>query len=149
VHVSSLVVWLGACLGGQIAASRARGGDPERELALRRRLSAVLGAEHLAFVCVLASGALLMSRHGWRLDHPRWLTLKLGVVAFLLTPLEAMHAFMVHVWMARGLRRTSAPPFDRDLVRGLGVEEMLRTLAIPLWGLGLPLVVWLSVARPF
>jgi hypothetical protein len=149
VHVSSVVVWLGACLGGQIAAARARGGEPEGELRLRRRLSAVLGAEHLAFVLVLASGALLMGHHGWRLGHPRWLTLKLGVVAFLVTPLEAMHAFVIHVWIARGLRRTGAPPFARDLVRGIGVEEMLRTLAIPLWGLGLPLIVWLSVARPF
>jgi hypothetical protein len=149
VHLSSLAVWLGACVGGQIAASRARGGDQGRELALRRRLSTVVGAEHVAFVCVLVSGGLLMSQHGWRLGHPLWLTLKLGLVAFLLAPLEAMHAFMVHVWMARGLTRTSAPPFDKDLIRGLGVEEMLRTLAIPLWGLGLPLVVWLSVARPF
>jgi hypothetical protein len=149
VHVSSLVVWLGACLGGQIAASRARGGDAHRELTLRRRLSTVLGAEHLALIVALASGVLLMGEHGWRLGHPRWLTLKLGVVAFLLAPLEAMHAFIVHVWMAGGLKRTSAPPFAKDLVRGLGVEEMLRTLAIPLWGLGLPLVVWLSVARPF
>jgi hypothetical protein len=149
VHVSSLVLWLGACLGGQVAAARARGGDPDRELALRRRLSTVLGAEHVALVVVVASGALLMSRHGWHLGHPRWLTLKLGVVAFLLAPLEAMHAFIVHVWIARGLRRTGAPPFAKDLARGIGVEEMLRTLAIPLWGLGLPLVVWLSVARPF
>jgi hypothetical protein len=143
------VVWLGAWLGGQIAAARARGSDQDRELVLRRRLSVVLGAEHLAFVCVLVSGALLMREHGWRLDHPRWLTLKLGVVGFLLVPLEGMHAFIAHVWIARGLRRTVAPPFAKDLVRGLGVEEMLRTLAIPLWGLGLPLVVWLSVARPF
>jgi hypothetical protein len=143
------VVWLGACLGGQIAAARARGGDPDRELTFRRRLAVVLGAEHLAFVAVLVSGALLMGEHGWRLAHPRWLTLKLGVVAFLLAPLEGMHAFIAHVWIARGLRQTVAPPFAKDLVRGLGVEEMLRTLAIPLWGLGLPLVIWLSLTRPF
>ena len=90
-----------------------------------------------------------MNHHGWRLDHPRWLGLKLGLVVFLVVPLEAMHAYIAHVWIARGLRQTSAPPFAKDLVRGLGVEEMIRTLAIPLFALALPLIVWLSLARPF
>jgi hypothetical protein len=70
-------------------------------------------------------------------------------VGFLVVPMEAMHAFIAHGWTARGLRRTARPPFDKELARGLGVEEMLRTLAVPLFGLGVPLVLWLSFRRPF
>lgn len=116
---------------------------------MRRRLTPVLALEHASFVLVLASGCLLMVHRGWRPDHGRWLALKLGLVVFLVLPLEAMHAYVGHVWIARGLRQTAVPPFSKDLVRGLGVEEMLRTLAVPLLGLGLPLVLWLSIAKPF
>ena len=34
-------------------------------------------------------------------------------------------------------------------MRGLGVEEMIRTLEVPLFGVGLPLLLWLSFRRPF
>ena len=42
---------------------------------------------------------------------------------------------MCHVWIGRGLRETAAPPFSKDLARGIGMEDMLRALAIPLLGL--------------
>jgi hypothetical protein len=90
-----------------------------------------------------------MQAQGLGPTRARWLALKLGLVLFLVLPMEAMHAFIAHGWSADGLRRTQAPPFHKDLARGLGVEEMLRTLALPLFGLGLPLVLWLSFRRPF
>lgn len=119
------------------------------ELAARRRLSRVLEIEHGAFVVALATGGLLMAHRGWGLGHARWLALKLGIVVFLVVPLEAMHGYIAHVWIVRGLRQTAAPPFAKDLERGLGIEEMLRALAVPLLGLGLPLIVWLSLTKPF
>lgn len=142
-------MWFFAAIGGQIAAARARRIGPAAELAARRRLSRVLEIEHGAFIVALATGALLMTHRGWGLGHARWLALKLGLVAFLVVPLEGMHAYIAHVWIARGLRQTSAPPFAKDLERGLGIEEMLRALAVPLLGLGLPLIAWLSSTRPF
>lgn len=105
--------------------------------------------EHVAFLLLLITGALLMREHGWGLTRARWLTLKLGLVAFLVVPIEGMHAFIAHGWIARGLRQTSVPPLAKDLARGLGVEEMLRALALPLLGIGLPLILWLSLSRPF
>jgi len=90
-----------------------------------------------------------MRLHGWGLGHARWLALKLGLVVFLILPLEAMHAYVCHVWIARGLRQTPAPPYAKDLERGLGVEEMIRALAVPLLGLGMPLVLWLALRKPF
>jgi hypothetical protein len=83
---------------------------------------------------------------GWGMGHARWLGLKLGLVAFLVVPLEGMHALIAHGWIRRGLREG---PWSRDLARGLGVEEMVSTLALPLFGLGLGLVFWLSLRRPF
>lgn len=70
-------------------------------------------------------------------------------MAFLIVPLEAMHAYICHVWIARGLRQTAAPPFAKDLERGIGMDDMLRALAVPLLVLALPLLVWLSVRKPW
>ncbi len=137
-------------MSGQWAAFRARAAhDPSLELAVRRRLQPRLVAEHVAFVALLVTGALLMQAHGWSITRARWLTFKLGLVVFLVVPFEAMHAFICHGWIATGLRRSQAPALARELERGIGVEEMLRTLAIPLLGVGVPLLVWLSVQRPF
>lgn len=77
--------------------------------------------------------------------HGRWLHLKLGLTAFLLVPLEAFHAYVNHVWIARALRDGSA----RLLERGVGLDDMVRTLAIPLLGAAVPLLFWLSLRRPF
>lgn len=77
-----------------------------------------------------------------------WLHLKLGLVAFLVAPLEGMHAYVCHAWIARGLRATAAPPFAKDLVRGLGMQEMIHALEVPLLGTGVPLLAWLSLAKP-
>lgn len=90
-----------------------------------------------------------MGHLGWGVGHARWLGVKLGLVAFLVAPLEAFHAYASHVWIARGLRQTAAPPFSKDLLRGVGMEEMVRTLGIPLLGIGVPLLLWLSLAKPF
>jgi hypothetical protein len=90
-----------------------------------------------------------MRHRGWGLGHARWLALKLGLVVFLVIPLEAMHGYIAHVWIGRGLRQAAAPQRAKDLERGLGIEEMLRALAVPLLGLGLPLILWLSLAQPF
>jgi hypothetical protein len=77
--------------------------------------------------------------------HARWLHLKLGLVAFLVLPLEGFHAYVNHVWIARALREDSA----RLLERGTGLDDMIRSLAMPLLGAALPLLFWLSLRRPF
>jgi hypothetical protein len=124
-------------------------GEPGRELAARRRLRPLLAVEHLALAVGLGSGYLLMRQRGWVAEHARWLGLKLGLVVFLVVPLEAMHAYVSHAWIARGLRETSAPPFSKDLARGIAMDDMVRTLALVLLGAGVPLIVWLSVSKPF
>jgi hypothetical protein len=90
-----------------------------------------------------------MIARGWGVAHAGWLAVKVGLTLFLILPLEGMHAYVSHGWIARGLRRTPAPPFAQELARGIGIEEMLRALALPLLGIALPLMVWLSLARPF
>jgi hypothetical protein len=132
----------------QVRLWRSRG-DAARELRARRALEPWLAAEHAALLLALGSGWLLMAARGWGLGHARWLAVKVGLSLFLLLPLEGMHAYVCHVWIARGLRQTSAPPFSRDLERGLGMDGMLRALAVPLLGLALPLLVWLSLRKPW
>ncbi len=128
------------------ARARARG---DAGLEPRRALAPLVAAEHVILAVALASGFWLMQAQDLGPSRARWLALKLGLVLFLVLPMEAMHAFIVHAWTRRGLRQTPAAPFHKDLVRGLGVEEMLRTLAVPLFGLGLPLILWLSFRKPF
>jgi hypothetical protein len=141
---------VGAALAAQAVLLRARsGGDPERELSARRRVRPLLTAEHVGLALALVSGLALLEVRGWGPGRARWLGLKLGLTVFLVLPLEAMHAWVCHVWIARGLRQTSAPPFSKDLVRGIGMDDMIRALAIPLFGVGVPLIVWLSVRHPF
>lgn len=128
-------------------AARRRG--EAAELSARRSLSRVATAEHVLLALALATGAALMAGRGWGPGRARWFGLKLGLVTFLLVPLEAMHAYVCHSWIGRGLRETATPPFSRDLARGIGMEDMLRALAIPLLGLAVPILVWLSVFKPF
>jgi hypothetical protein len=118
------------------------------ELRARGRLGPAQATRHAAFVVALAVGLLLLHHRQWGLGHARWLAVKLGLTAFLLVPLEAMHAWIWHGWIRRGLGQTPAPPFSKDLARGIGMEDMLRALAAPLLAIALPLLVWLSLARP-
>ena len=89
-----------------------------------------------------------MGLRGWGLGRARWLALKLGLVSFLLVPLEAIHAYASHGWITPGLRQTSAPPFSKQLERGAAMDEMIRALALPLLGVGVPLLLWLSLRKP-
>lgn len=140
---------MAAALAAQGILLAARGGGEAGQLAARRRLRPVVLVEHGAFVLALAAGlALLWHRH-WGLGHARWLAVKIGLTVFLLVPLEAMHAWIAHVWIARGLGQTPAPPLAKDLVRGIGMDDMLRALAAPLLLVALPLLVWLSLRKPW
>ena len=142
-------MWLLAALGAQGILLRARGGGEAGQLGARRRTRPVVLVEHGAFVLALAAGlALLWHRH-WGLGHARWLAVKIGLTVFLLVPLEAMHAWIAHVWIARGLHQTPAPPLAKDLVRGIGMDDMLRALAAPLLLIALPLLAWLSLRKPW
>jgi hypothetical protein len=139
---------VGAALAGQAVLLRARG-DPDKELAARRGVRPVLVAEHAGLALALLAGLALLELRGWGPGRARWLGLKLGLTVFLVLPLEAMHAWVCHVWIARGLRQTPSPPFSKDLARGIGMDDMIRALAVPLLGVGVPLLVWLSVKKPF
>ena len=125
-----------AWLAGQIQARR------------RRPVAALFAAEHAALLLAIVTGAGLMAAHGWGLGHPRWLGLKVGLVVFLIVPLEGFHAFVCHAWLPQA-RRWGGVMGERRVERGVGMEEMIRTLGIPLLGLAVPLMVWLSVKKPF
>jgi hypothetical protein len=141
-------VWIAAAAVAQASLWRGRPRTPARELAVRRSLQPVLAVEHAAFLLALAAGLALLASRGWGLGHARWLAVKIGLTAFLLVPLEAMHAWICHGWIARGLGQTAEPPFAKDLERGIGMDDMLRALAAPLLAVAVPLIVWLSWRKP-
>ena len=148
--MAALVVWVAAALAVQAVLLRARaGGDPSNELAARRRVRPLLAVEHAGLAMALLAGLALLEARGWGPGRARWLGLKPGLTLFLVVPLEGMHAWVCHVWIARGLRQTPAPPFSKDLARGIGMDDMVRALAAPLLGVGVPIIMWLSVKHPF
>lgn len=148
--MAALAAWAGAALVAQAALIGARAArDPARELSTRRRMGPLLVVEHVALALALVAGLALLEERGWGPGRARWLGLKLGLTLFLVVPLEAMHAWVCHGWIARGLKETAAPPFSKDLARGIGMDDMIRALAAPLLGVGIPLIVWLSVKHPF
>lgn len=91
------------------------------------------------------TGTLLLAAASPAELHARWLHLKVGLTTFLLLPLEGFHAYVNHVWIARALRDGS----PRLLERGIGLDDMVRSLAVPLLGFAVPLLFWLSLRRPF
>jgi hypothetical protein len=123
-------------------------GETSAGLRALQRGQAWMRCRHALLVLALGSGIVLYPRLPPAATHAVWLDLKLGLVAFLMIPLEGMHAYACHVWIARGLRTTPVPPFARDLQRGLAIEEMVRTIEVPLLGVGVPLVAWLSLCKP-
>ena len=101
--------------------------------------AALVAAEHAFLALALATGLALMIGRGWAPRHARWFGLKLGLVVFLLIPLEGMHAYcQPRLDRAAACARPRPPPFSKDLARGIGMEDMLRALAIPLLGLAVP-----------
>jgi len=143
-------VWAAAGLIGQGALLfGGRGQEDAAAVTRRQRLLPVLITEHVAFALALAAGLLLLWTRHWGLGHARWLAVKVGLTAFLLVPLEGMHAWIWHGWIGPGLARTAGPTPARELTRGVGMDDMLRALAAPLLAIAVPLVVWLSVRKPW
>jgi hypothetical protein len=97
----------------------------------------------------VVSGLLAMDRLGWSPAWPRWFGVKLGLVLFLVIPLEAFQAWVGLAWLGPGLEETVAPPFARRLERALSMQDMLWALSALLLGVAVPGLVWLSFARPF
>lgn len=133
----------------QVTLLRARRGDAVAfAQGARQQARTLFAAEHLALLTALVSGWALMSARGWGLWYPRWLGVKIGLVLFLLVPLEGFHAFVCHHWIPEALQAKDSLA-ARRLERGTGMEEMIRTLAIPLLGMAVPIIVWLSLKKPF
>lgn len=112
------------------------------------RVRRLFTIEHAALAAALASGCALLVARGWSVGQIRWLSLKVGLIVFLLVPLEGFHAYVCHVWIPAA-QRSTAWDAERRLERGMGMEEMIRTLGIPLLGIAVPLIVWLSLRKPF
>jgi hypothetical protein len=126
-----------------VRGARRRGED---EVVARRRFQPLIAIQFASFALVLVTGYLQMRSHGWSLAYPRWLALKIGIVAFVFVPLEAFLAYVAAFWIRPGL---DAGPASRQLERGASMQGMAWAIALPLGVLALPVVLWLSLARPF
>jgi hypothetical protein len=127
----------------------ARRREPSAYLQILRTAPALLHARLIGLGAAVVSGLLAMDRLGWSPAWPRWFGVKLGLVLFLVIPLEAFQAWVGLAWLGPGLEETQAPPFSRRLERALSMQDMLWALSALLLGVTVPGLVWLSFARPF
>ena len=148
-HLAALVVWMGAALGYVGRLLRARRASPSLYLSALRSAPALLRLRLVALGVAVVSGLLAMERLGWSPAWPRWFGVKLGLVLFLIIPLEAFQAWVALAWLGPGLEETPAPPFSRRLERALSMQDMLWALSALLLGTAVPGLVWMSLARPF
>jgi hypothetical protein len=140
---------VGAAVAFVLRLLRSRRRPPADHLAALRGAPRILHVRLMALGVVVVSGLLAMDRLGWSPAWPRWFGVKLGLVLFLVIPLEAFQAWIGLAWLQPGLEETKAPPFSRRLERALSMQDMLWALSALLLGVGVPGLVWLSLARPF
>ena len=149
VHLTALATWMGAALVHAWRLLRARHGAQEDYLRVLRAAPVLLRVRLVALGGAVISGLLAMERLGWSPAWPRWFGVKLGLVLFLVIPLEAFQAWVGLAWLGPGLEETKTPPFSRRLERALSMQDMLWALSALLLGAGVPGIVWLSLGRPF
>jgi hypothetical protein len=147
--VAALALWLGAALAYVVRLLRGRRRDPSEYLLTLRSAPALLHLRLVGLGAAVVSGLLAMDRLGWSPAWPRWFGVKLGLVLFLIIPLEAFQAWVGLAWLQPGLEETGAPPFSRRLERALSMQDMLWALSALLLGVAVPGLFWLSLARPF
>ena len=106
--------------------------------------------EAASFAAALGAGLLLMQALGYRLGYPRWLSAKLGLVAFLLVPLGGFRVYLSAAWLGPGLRASSRSViFARTSSGRCRWRRCCRPLPCPCSCSGCPAILWLSLARPF
>jgi hypothetical protein len=101
----------------------------------------------VVFVAFVVTGWLCMNMHGWGLGHAPWLSVKIGFVLFLFTPLEGFQAYVAHVFSPRA-RRLTGPVRTRQVERADDLLAIIRTMATVLYPIAVPLCFWLAVYRP-
>jgi hypothetical protein len=105
-----------------------------------RLLVRLFALEHVSLLIALALGAGLTLALGWGLGHARWFGAKLGLVLFLVLPMEGIHAYASFL-LARAEGRLQE--------RGFSVEEMIRTLEAVVLLPALAFMAWASLTHPF
>jgi hypothetical protein len=147
--LAALVVWLGVAVAYVVRLLHSRRLESAVYLQRLRSAQGLLRVRLVALGVVVVSGLLAMDRLGWSPAWPRWFGVKLGLVLFLIIPLEAFQAWVGLAWLGPGLEETEAPPFSRRLERALSMQDMLWALSALLLGTAVPGLVWLSYVRPF
>jgi hypothetical protein len=148
LHLGSLLVWVVSALAYLSRVLRGRG-NPAAFLEGLRKAPTLLHWRLVSLGVAVVSGTLAMDRLGWSPAWPRWFGVKLGLVLFLIVPLEAFQAWVGLAWLGPGLEETKEPPFSRRLQRALSMQDMLFALSALLLGIAVPGLVWLSFKRPF
>jgi hypothetical protein len=112
------------------------------------RTRALLAVKHAALAAAVGTGMALMLLRGWGLGQHRWLGVKIGLVVLLILPLEGFGAYLTHGFLPRA-RRLAGEAGARQVERGEGMASIVRTFELTLFTIAIPLILWLSLRRPF
>lgn len=150
IHIGALMFWIGPALGGwwMLRLANHRFGEPGMvSQFFYQAFLRLLWVEHVAFVCLLASGGALAAVQGW--FGQSWLTAKLVVVVCIIVPMEATDIWLGHVRLPALFRqRHPSRPYSRE-ESGLLAFYHGRFTGLALWTMpaAVTAVLWLAVSK--
>lgn len=122
--------------------------DPElqrrREWAMQQFADGAL-LEHVAFVLLIATGAMMYWLSGWTLGL-NWLGLKVAIVALVFVPMEVFDLGLSHLGGNKALLRAGGDEGRRQ--RLMRWHWQLLRLSTPLVLIFIPALIFLAVFKP-
>jgi len=157
-HVAAFVLWAGPAMGASwfvYAAAWDRRRQPDddellrRERWVRRQYNRVVVLEHLAFAALVVTGLMLAEAVDWAYQGQTWWRWKLVLVCLVFVPMELVDLGL-SAWFGRVMRPgpVEGGAADARYERAARMQDLFLRATIPPVMIGIPLVLYLAVAKP-
>lgn len=147
-HILGAAVFIGAHAVSMAAAFELRGGpDRQRAAVILKRSQAALGVAYLGLLLILVGGIGSAFTGGWWGDL--WLWIAIAVLVFVIAAMYAMATpYYGRLRTALGLRE-GADEVASDADLGTMLDAPVAYQLALIGGIGLAVILWLMVAKPF
>ncbi len=150
LHIGALIFWLGPSLGAwfMLMALRQREGEftPATHLAYKVFIQMLI-LEHVAFVCLLASG-IAMAALVFGFAQP-WLQWKLLIILLVIIPLEIADIWYGNIKLPQIFAQLNAQGYDKLSSARLHIyHEYVTRAAIVAIPVSVLAIMWLVIAKP-
>ncbi len=150
LHIGALIFWLGPSLGAwcMLMALRQREGEFTSATHLGYKVFIqMLILEHIAFVCLLASG-IAMAALLFGFAQP-WLQWKLLIILLVIIPLEIADIWYGNIKLPQIFAQLNAQGYDKLSSARLHIYHVYVTrTAIAVIPVSVLAIMWLVIAKP-